>query len=146
MENIMRLYSKSRLSESINIPFEGIFWIIDDELIAIKDSVNPNNPYECTDLLHRDSWKYLKDKYLVNDRAVNYDYFPRGRVETLVIQDRYGNLDHYEANVYLDKCVDTKKIRDEIESEFRLYLSNVVVNYPGQLYIDGSHYTCYNCK
>ena len=84
----MRLYSKSRLSESINIPFEGIFWVIDDELIALKDSVNPNNPYDCTDLLHRDSWKYIKDKYTVNSKTVNYDYFPRGRVETLVIQDR----------------------------------------------------------
>lgn len=139
-------FKKQIIPESLVCPYEGIFWIIDDELIALTDSVNPNNHFDCTDLLHRESWKYLKDQYKVNGRCVGYNYFPRGRVETLVIQNNAGNLDHYEANIYIDKCIDNIRNRDRIEDKFRLYLPKVIINYSGQLYIDGSHYTCYQCR
>lgn len=134
------------INENLQIPCEGIFWVIDDELISFTDQVDPKDPFNCTDLTHKETWKYIKDKYKVNEHTVGYDYFPRGRVETLVIQNNDGSLDHYEASIYLDKCIYDKDIIDNIINEFRLYLSNVLVNVEGQLFIDGSHYTCHMCR
>jgi hypothetical protein len=134
------------VTESLQVPYEGIFWYIDNKLVALCDQVNPNDPYDSTDLLHKDCWKYLSDKYTINGKSVTYDYFPRGRVETLVILDDNKKLSHYESYVYLDKCINKKKIIDEIIETFRLYLPNVNVSVEGQLFIDGSHYTCNNCK
>lgn len=135
----------ANIRESLQIPYEGIFWYINNELIAFTDTINTKDTFDCTDLLHKEVWKEIRNNYLVNGNIVSYDYFPRGRVETLVILDSSGNLDCYEANVYLDKCINKKTIRDQIEEEFRLYLKNVNVNYAGQLFIDGSHYVCHKC-
>ena len=142
----MIILSEKKLKESIQVPCEGIFWFIDNELICLKDPINPRDPYFMTDLLHKESWRYLKSKYLVNGKEVAYDYFPRGRVEVLTILDHNGNFDKYEANIYIDRCIDKKDIRNEIEQEYRLYLPKVDVHYNGQLFIDGSHYTFHNCK
>ena len=142
----MIILSEKRLKESIQVPCEGIFWFIDNELICLKDPINPRDPYFMTDLLHKESWRYLKSKYLVNGKEVAYDYFPRGRVEVLTILDHDGNLDRYDANIYIDRCINRQDIRDEVVQEYRLYLPKVEVHYSGQLFIDGSHYTCHNCR
>lgn len=134
------------IKESLQVPCEGIFWVIDGQLVALKDEVNPRDPMQMTDLLHKDSWNSLKDNYKVNGKTVPYDYFPRGRVETLVILNTDNSLHHYEASVYMDRCLGGIELRNMIEDEFRLYLPNVSVSYCGQLFIDGSHYTCYNCR
>ena len=133
------------VKESFDIPYKGIFWYIDGQLIALKDKVNPIDPFEMTDLLHKEAWKTLRDDFKVNEKVVPFDYFPRGRVETLVIQDIDGNLDHYEANIYLDRCISKQSIIDKVIDEFNLGLKSAVVNNEGQLFIDGSHYTCHNC-
>lgn len=137
---------KLQIKESLQVPCEGIFWVIDNKLVALKDEVNPRDPYQMTDLLHKESWESLKNKYLVNGKEVSYDYFPRGRVETSVILDSNNNLDFYLASVYMDSCINKNTYKDDIEKEFRLYLPKVKVEYCGQLFIDGSHYICYNCK
>ena len=142
----MRIICERTLSEAFGIPCEGIFWVIDNKLVTFKDPVNPRNPYDMTDLLHKETWKHIKNSYKVSGKVVPYDYFPRGRVETLVILNSDGKLDHYEANIYLDKCIHTENIMEEIISEYNLYLPNVKVNYCGKLFIDGSHYVCHNCK
>ena len=134
-----------KLDESLSIPCEGIFWFIDNKLIYFADEVNPKDPYDGTDLLHKNVWNSIKNEYKVQGHTVDFDYFPRGRVETCVILNSDGTLDCYEAFVYLDRCIDTIEIRSKIEDAFRLYLSNVSVNYEGQLFIDGSHYQCHNC-
>jgi len=132
--------------ESLQIPCEGIFWVIDNCLVYFADKVNPKDPYDSTDLLHKDTWREIKDEYLVDGKQVSFDYFPRGRVETLVIQDTDGTLDHYEATIYLDKCINNKELISEVIDTFRLYLPNVKVENGGQLFIDGSHYTCNKCR
>ena len=141
----MKLVFENTLDESLLIPYEGIFWYIDDTLIVLKDQVDPNDQFFCTDLLHRTSWSEIAENYKVNGKCVSYDYFPRGRVEILPIKDEYLNVT-YVAEVYMDKCIQKQHIKEEIENSFNLFLPNVTVSYPGQLYIDGSHYTCYNCR
>lgn len=133
------------IEESLNIPCEGIFWLIDGEIISFTDQVNPRDAFETTDLLHKEVWKAIEEEYKYNGRVVPYDFYPRGRVKTLVIQDHDGNLDHYESYLYMDKCISKKHI-DIIVEDFRLYLPNVNLTYSGQLFVDGSHYTCYNCR
>ena len=133
------------IDENLQIPCEGIFWVINDELISFADQVDPKDPFNCTDLTHRETWRYIKDKYTINNNTVDYDYFPRGRVETLVIQNDDGSLDYYEASIYLDRCISNMEIVEKIVEDFRLYLSNVRIKVEGQLFIDGSHYTCHMC-
>ena len=134
-----------KLKESLLVPCEGIFWIINNKLVAFTDNVNPKDPYETTDLLHKEVWKTIGKDYPVDRNTVSFDYFPRGRVETLVIQNTDGSLNHYEASIYMDKCIENK-FKPEIEETFRLYLPKVQVKYIRQLFIDGSHYTCHNCR
>lgn len=94
-----------------------------------------------TDLLHKNVWNEIKEIYKVHDKVVPYDYFPRGRVETLFINNKF------KSEIYMDKCIFyNQSVRDQIENDFRLYLPNVKVEYCGQLFIDGSHYTCNKCK
>ena len=134
------------ITEGINIPYEGIFWYINGKLIAFCNQVNPRDPYAFYDIQHKDVWNNIKEKYKVNDRVVQYDYYPRGRVETLPILNSDGTLNHYESSVYFDKCLNKKEIIAQIEDTFRLYLNNVHVDLSGQLFIDGGHYTCHNCR
>ena len=135
-----------KLEESINIPREGIFWVINNELVAFSDQVNPMDPFQTTDLLHKEVWKNIKDNYLVNGKEVDYDYFPRGRVEILVIQDDQKVVDYYDSHVYMDRCISNKTWMNKVIDEFRLYFNNVHVTFDGQLFIDGSHYVCNSCK
>ena len=142
----MRIISDRILKESLQTPCEGIFWFINNHLIALTDPVDPRFPEDMTDLMHKDSWNYIKDAYKVNGKLVDYDYFPRGRVEVIVRNDSNGNLIGYEASVFMDRCINKKYIRDEIEQEFRLYLPKVSIEYCGQLFFDGSHYVCNDCR
>lgn len=142
---IKRIFTETLLTEGTNIPCEGIFWVINGKLIALKDPINTVHGIG-TDLTHIDAWKSIKQNYKVDNRLVNYNYFPRGRVMILPIYDNDRNLKYYDCTVYIDKCIDTLNVRDYIEDEFRLYLKTCKVTYEGQLGLDGSHYTCHNCR
>lgn len=142
---MLRIICETKLTEAINVPCEGIFWVIDGKLIALKDPIDTQHSIG-TDLTHIESWKALKSNYKVNGKVVPYDYFPRGRVMILPIYGDGKVFQYYDVTVYIDKCIDTPEIRDYIESEFRLYLKTCKVNYEGQLGLDGSHYVCHNCK
>lgn len=142
---IKRIFTETLLTEGTNIPCEGIFWVINGKLIALKDPIDTIHGIG-TDLTHMDVWKSIKQNYKVSNRPVKYDYFPRGRVMILPIYDNDRNLKYYDCTVYIDKCIDNNKIRDYIEDEFRLYLKTCRVTYEGQLGLDGSHYTCHNCR
>lgn len=133
-----------RLNESVNCPYQGIFWYIDDELICFMDKVN-HRDFHDTDLLHIEVWKQIKNQYKVNGKIVPYDYFPRGRVMILPIFND-GKFDYYDVSVYIDKCIDNEEIVEYIEDRFNLYLPTCKVTYEGQLSIDGSHYCCHNCR
>ena len=133
-----------KLNESINCPYQGIFWVIDNEFICFEDKVDIRDFHD-TDLLHIEVWKHIRTQYKVNGKTVSYNYFPRGRVMVLPIFE-YGKFSYYDCTVYLDKCIDTDKIRDFIEDRFNLYLDSCKVSYEGQLGLDGSHYTCHNCR
>ena len=133
-----------RLNESVNCPYQGIFWCINDELICFMDKVNYRDFHD-TDLLHINVWKQIKNQYKVNGKIVPYDYFPRGRVMILPIFND-GKFDYYDVAVYIDKCIDNEEIREYIEDRFNLYLPTCEVGFGGQLSIDGSHYVCHNCK
>ena len=134
------------IEKALNIPSEGIFWVINGELIHFSDAVNPNDPVDCTALTHKGTWNHIKNDYLVGGKCVPYDYFPRGRVETMPIIDDSGNLICYDSCIYMDKCIDKKKFYDKIIDAFRLYIPKCRVTYEGQLFVDGSHYVCNNCR
>lgn len=133
-----------QITESLQVPCEGIFWLIDENIISFTDEVNPRDPYSMTDLLHKNVWETISKDYKVNGYEVPYNYFPRGRVEVLVILNSDNILDHYEAYIYMDKHIGSKYL-DKIENDFRLYLPNVNVTCSGQMFIDGSHYICHMC-
>ena len=135
----------TRLEESLVFPCEGIFWVVNNKVISFTDEVTPQDSMFMTNLLHKNVWEEIKEQYKVNNTIVSYDYFPRGRVETLALN--IGGKQQCHSDVYMDKCVFyNRKVREQIENDFRLYLPNVKVQYEGQLFIDGSHYTCYKCK
>ena len=47
----MTIWETVRLNESVNCPYQGIFWYINDELICFMDKVN-HRDFHDTDLLH----------------------------------------------------------------------------------------------
>ena len=141
----LRINETIKLNESINCPYQGIFWFINDELICYMDKVNYRDFHD-TDLLHVEIWKQIRNQYKVNNKIVPYNYYPRGRVMIMPIFDYNGTFNYYDVTVYLDKCIDTPEIREFIEDRFNLYLSTCKVSYDGQLSVDGSHYVCHNCK
>lgn len=118
-----RILSNTRhITASINSPNQGIFWVIDDELIALYDPVDIDN-------------------------FIEFDYFPRGRVIVNPEFDDNGDFTHYECYVYGDKCIlYDKDVQSLIEDEFRLYLSSCKVHYEDEMSLDDTHYTCHNCK
>lgn len=134
-----------KLNENISCPYQGIFWFINNELICFMDKVDIRDFHD-TDLLHIEVWKHLRNQYKVNGKIVSYNYFPRGRVMILPIFNSKGEFEYYDCTVYLDKCIDNDDIKDYIEDRFNLYLNSCKVSYEGQLGLDGSHYTCHNCR
>lgn len=129
-------------------PRVGIFWIINDEIIAVYDEVNTSyNPLSADDMLHKDVWGMLKHNYLVNGIPVPYDYFPRGRVMIYPVRDRAGMFLYFDCVIYEDSCIlNNPEYRDLIVNEFRLYLKSCRVSFEGKFSADGTHYTCYNCR
>lgn len=134
---------KLRLHEAYNVPCEGVFWFIDDELLAYPEQVDSKGMWSTT-LEHIKIWEHIKDNYLVNGKTVKYNYFPRGRVVVNAITNN-GILDHYDAYIYIDNCINNEDNLNTIKQEFNLF--NCEIKYIGsEGGITSDHYTCHNCK
>ena len=60
-----------KLAESLSVPCEGIFWVIGENLVAFTDPVNPKDPYDTTDLLHKEVWKTIGKEHTVLQKQDN---------------------------------------------------------------------------
>lgn len=143
-----RIYNNVNITTGTDTPKTGIFWVINGELTDIGESIDINyDPLADEDVLHIDAWNTIKTGYKVNGRTVRYDYFPRGRVMIFPIRDEKGNFLYYDCDVYGDECIiQDPDVREMIGDRFRLYLPECNVTYKGQLSVDGTHYTCHNCR
>lgn len=134
---------KLRINESPSVPCEGIFWIIDDVLVAFKEQVDTTGSWSTT-FEHKNIWEEIKNKYKVNNKCVQYDYFPRGRIMVNPVR-KNGLFEHYDAWIYIDNCINTVDIVDDIKYEFNLTQCNLrYVGSDGG--ITNNHYQCHNCK
>lgn len=135
---------RRRMNESIDAPCEGIFWFINNELVAFTEQVDTSGRWS-TDLEHSRIWNMISERYKVNGHSVPYNYFPRGRV---MVNPKYinGVFSHYEAFIYIDDCINSPECLEDIYYEFRLN-KNCKIKYTGS---DGgitsNHYTCHNCS
>lgn len=135
---------KRRMNESIDAPCEGIFWFINNELVAFTEQVDTSGKWS-TDLEHSHIWNMIPERYKVNGHSVPYDYFPRGRV---MVNPNHinGVFDHYDVFIYIDDCINSTEYLKDIYYEFRLN-KNCKIKYTGS---DGgitsNHYTCHNCS
>lgn len=147
----MKIYKSvtntKKITAVTNIPNQGIFWFVGDDLVALCDPVDIRNYTEFGALNHKDAWRHLCEDYPVDGKPVSYNYYPRGRVIVTPEFDDDYNFTHYICYVYADLCIIKKpEFRSAIEAEFGLYLSTCDVYYEDQLSLDGTHYTCYMCR
>lgn len=142
---LIYLDKKRRISESIEAPYEGIFWYIDGELVVFSEQVDTSGNMSTT-YEHKKIWNEIIFKYkLDNGCTVPYDYYPRGRVMVNPHKTN-GVFDHYNAYIYIDDCINTDENIYDIICEFRLN-KNCEIKYIGsEGGIESDHYRCHNCK
>lgn len=135
---IRLMIEKKNIREGLRKPCEGIFWIIDGELISYANPIGFNASLE-----HKKIWNDIKGRY----GNVPFDYYPRGRVMTNEVRNSDGTLVGYRSFIYIDDCINTEDIIDEIKYCFRLTGDNCEIAYVGS---DGgitsNYYKCHNCK
>jgi hypothetical protein len=140
--------SKSKILAGTRLPEDGIFWFIKGKWIVYSDQVSARKQaIQIGGYLHSETWKAIACDYIVNGQEVDYDYFPRGRVVVTSRFNECNEFTHFDCKVYGDSCIlDNEEFRDEIEDHFKLYLSTCKVEFVGQFFTDGSHYTCHQCR
>jgi hypothetical protein len=128
---------------SLDMPCEGIFWVVGNTLILFKYAANMFvNEYK-----HTEAWKFIKNIYKVNNQLVDYNYYPRGRVMVNPMKDINGKFTHYDVYIYIDDCINNADIVEEVMYEFRLNKPNCNLKYVGaDGGITSTHYTCHNCR
>lgn len=136
------------LTESKNIPSEGIFWIVENEIIGISEEVPQlNYEYGLKGVTHENIWHQFSNEYKVNGYKVPFNYFPRGRI---MVDPNLGNgkFINYSVLIFLDKCVDTQYYREMIVRYYNLDLKSCGI--PMWLSLKErtgiNHYTCHNCE
>jgi hypothetical protein len=135
---------KRRIDESIDSPCEGIFWFINQELVAFTEQVDTSGRLS-TDLEHKKIWNIISERYKISGKKVPYNYYPCGRV---MVNPRYvnGSFDNYEAFIYIDDCINNSEYLEDIYYEFRLN-KNCVIKYIGsEGGVTSDHYTCHKCS
>ena len=139
-------FHKLHINESpINVPSEGIFWVINNEFVAFDTPVNIFG-FGFANVEHIKLWPEIMNRYKVNGKTVSYDYYPRGRVMVNSIKDENELLLRYDAYIYIDNCINNKDILDDIKYTFRLNKPNCTIVYVGaDGGITSNHYTCHNC-
>lgn len=141
----MVIKMKFKINESLEFPYEGFFWIIDDKVVGYSEQV-PKYGYEYKQSkTHANSWDYMKP---VNcDKP--FDYYSRGRVMVDPEYDKEGNFKYFTAMVFLDPCINNDYYKSIISDYYNLdiptmYNINWMGNLKGRAGID--HYTCYKCR
>lgn len=131
---------------SLDMPNEGIFWVINNDIISFDYSVDTSGSY-FDGFEHIKLWDEIKNRYKINGKVVEYNYFPRGRVMVNPIKDNEGKFTHYDVYIYIDNCINSENIINEIKYEFRLNKPNCKIKYIGvEGGITSNHYTCHNCR
>ena len=135
---IRLVVERKNLREGYGRPCEGIFWVIDNQLIAYMDAVGFNSNLE-----HSRVWTTIRDQY----GNVSFNYYPRGRVMVNEVIDKDGVLQKYKAFIYIDDCINDAETVDEIKYRFCLTENNCDIVYVGS---DGgvtsNHYKCHSCR
>jgi hypothetical protein len=138
-----------KLNENRNYPYEGYFWIINNQIIGITSEVpHYNYEFSLSGKTHKNSWNKFSSDFLVDGKEVEFDYFPRGRV---MVDPEYhldGTFDEYTCYVFLDKCINNDTYKKMIIDYYNLDLPTIhrvkFTMLGERAGID--HYTCHNCK
>ena len=137
---------KLRIKESLELPSEGIFWVINNRLVAFDDPVDTSGRY-FDDVEHVKIWNEIKHMYKVDGKEVDYNYCPRGRVMVNAVKDNDGTFLHFDVYIYIDNCINKEDVVNEIKYTFRLNKPNCDIKYIGaDGGITSNHYTCHNCR
>lgn len=147
---IYKNFSKSKIYASSSNPSQGIFWWINNKIIPFTEEVNylDFDSFEnFGNYTHKSLWNKISDLYFVNETAVPYDYFPRGRVIIAPTMDDDYHFLGYECSVYGDSCIINNRIfRTQLERIFNLEIPTCTVYYEGDYASDNTHYTCFQCR
>ena len=137
------------LNENRNYPYEGYFWIIDNNVVGVTSEVpHYNYNYNLNGKTHKNTWNNLKDTYLVDDHCVDWDYFPRGRIMVDPNYDTDGKFTDYSCMIFLDKCINNDFCKELIVNYYNLNvptIPHIIWTMLGERAgID--HYQCHSCK
>lgn len=138
------------LNESVAIPKEGYFWIINNKVIGIAEDVPKYNyEYHLTNKTHENTWPSLRDDYKVNDKVVSFNYFPRGRVMVDPNYDNDNNFTNYSVLIMADPCIlNNDKYKDLVLDYYNLNLPSCQKPMWPRLNERAgiNHYSCNNCR
>lgn len=132
------------IKESINLPYEGYFWIIDNQILGTTSEV-PKYGYEYVQSkTHEQTWNKLKPEGC--DKSFNY--YPRGRV---MVDPEYENdkFKGFTSMIFLDPCIDNQECKDMIIDYYNLDVPTMLhITWMGNLKGRAgiNHYTCHNCS
>ena len=136
---------KFALNESVNLPSEGYFWIIDDQVLGVSNEVPMYNYEYKQSNTHEQSWSSIKPAGC--DKS--FDYYPRGRVMVDPEYDDSNTFKYFTAMIFIDPCIDNDYYKNKIIDYYNLdipkmYHINWMGNLKGRAGIN--HYTCHNCR
>ena len=133
------------LNESMNLPMEGFFWIIDNQILGTAQEV-PEYGYEYTQSkTHQETWDKLKPK----DCDKEFDYYPRGRVMVDPEYDLDNKFKYFTCMIFLDPCIDNEICKEMIIDYYNLDVPKMhEIKWFGNLKQRAgiNHYTCHNCR
>ena len=138
------------LNENRNYPYEGYFWIINNEVVGIKSEVpHYNYDYNLNGKTHQNTWSEFSKYYLDTDgKELPWDYFPRGRIMIDPNYDFDNKFEDYSCIVFLDKCINNNIYKQMIIDYYNLDLPTIPhINWTmlgERAGID--HYQCHNCR
>lgn len=137
------------LKENRNLPMEGFFWIIDDKIIGYAEEVTKYNyEYSFQGKTHENTWKNFKQDYKVNNKEVEFDYFPRGRVMVDPNYNKDNEFINFSVMIMLDPCLlNDDKYKQMILDNYNLELKNCQIPMWPKLNDRAgiNHYTCHFC-
>lgn len=136
--------SNTKINESFVKPYTGLFWYIDGEVVGLLQDVDKYSDSDTSLKHHYEVWRKLKFDYTLNDKLVEYNYYPRGRVYVSAFNDLDDKFDSYIIKVELDACLNTPKIKEQIANYFNLYAQS---RFSDPIFIvDSTHYNCHICR